>query len=123
MRLLLDSVIIIDHFNNIQPATDFILQHQTSIGVSVITRAEVLTGFTSKSDIRLAQQLLDQFTQYPITTAEADLAASLRHEHGWKLPDALQAAIAKHHGLKLVTRNTKDFNPQKHHFVILPYKI
>lgn len=123
MKLLLDSVIIIDHFNNVSSATNFIANHQTDIGISVITRSEVLTGFNSKSNIRLAQQLFDQFIQYPLTVTEADLAASLRRKYGWKLPDAFQAAIAKHHGLRLVTRNTKAFDPQKHPFVIVPYEI
>lgn len=123
MKFLLDSVIAIDHFNNISCATDFIAQHQTNIVISVITRSEVLTGFNSKNDINIAQQLFDQFIQYPLTIIEADLAASLQREYKWKLPDAFQIAIAKHRGLQLVTRNTKDFNPKKFSFVIVPYTI
>lgn len=123
MKLLLDSVIFIDHFNNIEKATHFISQYQHDIGISVITRAEVLTGFQSKTHIKLVKKILDQFEHYPLTAIEADLAASLRHEHHWKLPDAFQAAIAKQHKLKLVTRNTKDFNPQKYHFVLVPYQL
>ncbi|MCP4629281.1 MAG: type II toxin-antitoxin system VapC family toxin [bacterium] len=53
----------------------------------------------------------------------ADLAAKLRREHSWKLPDAFQAAIARHHKIKLITRNSKDFDPHKHEFVEIPYKI
>lgn len=123
MKLLLDSVILIDHFNNIVQATEFIANHQSDIGISVITRAEVLTGFSSKTHIRFAKQLLDQFTQYSLTATEGNLAASLRQTYKWKLPDAFQAAITKQHGLKLVTRNTKDFNPKKHGFVLVPYEI
>lgn len=123
MKLLLDSVILIDHFNNLNEATNYISQHQKDIGISVITRAEVLTGFQKPKDLQLAKQLLDQFTLYPIYAAEADLAAHLRKELRLRLPDALQAAIAKLHHLKLVTRNTKDFNPTRHHFVTIPYTI
>lgn len=123
MKLLLDSVILIDHFNNIPQASDFISKHQTDITLSVITRAEVLTGFHTKQHLHLAKQLLDHFKLLPLTVIEADLAASLRQIYHWKLPDAFQAAFAKHHQLKLVTRNTKDFNPTIHDFVIIPYTL
>lgn len=53
----------------------------------------------------------------------ADKVADLRHTHGWKLPDAFQEAIATRHHLKFYTRNTKDFDPRKHSFVEIPYRI
>jgi len=56
-----------------------------------------------------------------IDAAVADKAATLRRKYGWKLPDAFQAAIAIIHDVKLSTRNTKDFNPQRHSFVEIPY--
>jgi len=37
-----------------------------------------------------------------------------------KVSDALQAAAAIHHGLRLATRNTKDFPPRRHEFVVVP---
>ncbi|OGT57984.1 MAG: twitching motility protein PilT [Gammaproteobacteria bacterium RIFCSPHIGHO2_12_FULL_42_10] len=121
MKLLLDSVILIDHFNNIQAATGYIRKHQKNIAISVITRAEVLAGFHQSAHTDLAKRLLDRFILYPIYAAEADLGAHLRKQYGLKLPDALQAAIAMMHQLTLVTRNTKDFNPKKHPFVMVPY--
>lgn len=53
----------------------------------------------------------------------AEKAALLRRQNGWKLPDAFQAALALIHDIKLCTRNTKDFNPQKHAFVKIPYQL
>ena len=53
----------------------------------VITRAEVLTG--SMPLPRQARAFLDRFTIHALSAADADLAASLRREHRWKLPDAL----------------------------------
>ena len=50
LERLLDSVILIDHFNDIARATEFILglsQGKTSI--SVISRAEILVGFDENS--------------------------------------------------------------------------
>ena len=122
MRWLLDSVILIDHFNGIDPATRFIAGESTDIALSPITRAEVLTGF-SDDHRALAAELLDQFPTLPITAAEADLAARLRRSEGWRLPDALQAAVARHNMLDLVTRNTNDFPPRRYDFVMVPYAI
>jgi len=122
MEFLLDSVILIDHFNGYQQATQFILKHQQHTHISVISRAEVLTGFRGVALAR-AKQLLDLFPLLSMDKEIADLAAQLRQTVGWKLPDAIQAAIAKSHGLKLVTRNSKDFSPKKHKFVLIPYNI
>ncbi|MGM0558773.1 MAG: PIN domain-containing protein, partial [Myxococcota bacterium] len=53
----------------------------------------------------------------------ADLAARLRRDHGWKLPDALQAAVARAHNLVLATRNIRDFPPERYEFVRVPYSL
>ena len=123
MKMLLDSVILIDHFNNIEKATRFISENQIDLCISVITRAEVLTGFNSRKNMNLARQLLDKFEQYPLTEIEANEATLLRQRNGWRLPDAFQAAIAKLHQLKLVTRHTKDFKPNKYPFILIPYQL
>ena len=46
--VLVDSVIMIDHFNGIPAATTYLLEMQGKLAISVITRAEVLTGFEGK---------------------------------------------------------------------------
>ena len=122
VKLLLDSVILIDHFNGIAAATGYLAAHQPDAAISVITRAEVLTGFP-RAAARKAAQLLDCFPTLAIDQAIADLAALLRRNHGWKLPDAFQAALARHHQLRLVTRNRRDFPPQRHRFVLIPYQV
>lgn len=120
MIYLLDTIILIDHFNNIEGATTFLREHRGDAAISAITRAEVLTGF---DEVRraLPARLLDAFVCLSVDRVTADLAARLRREHRWKLPDAIQAAVAQHHGLKLVTRNTKDFPPDVFDFVLTPY--
>jgi predicted nucleic acid-binding protein len=117
---LIDSVVLIDHFNGVGAATGFLLDHRDALSISVITRAEVLTGFDAAAEAQ-ARAFLDRFTTHALSAADADLAASLRREHRWKLPDALQAAVAINRGLLLVTRNTKDFDPARHAFVHVPY--
>ncbi len=120
---LLDSVILIDHFNDISKATKFILGlNPEKTSISVISRAEILVGFDENS-IEKAKSLLDQYRLLIIDKEIADSAAEMRREYGWKLPDAFQAALALHHHIKLSTRNTKDFDPKKHSFVEIPYKL
>lgn len=122
MNILLDSVILIDHFNGIRAATSYLRRTEGSSVISVITRAEVLSGFDAAS-AALALPLLDRFQTLPIDRDTADRAAHLRREHRWRLPDALQAALADIHGLQLATRNTRDFPPAKFKFAIEPYRL
>lgn len=122
MKLLLDSVILIDHFNGAAAATRYLSEHHADAVISVITRAEVLTGFEQRA-VRKALQFLDCFPTLAIDQVTADLAAALRRDHGWKLPDAFQAALAQQHGLRLVTRNRRDFPPQRYRFVDIPYSV
>lgn len=118
--VVLDSVILIDHFNAIPRATQYLREVGDGAAITAITRAEVLTGFDS-ADVPLASALLNRFHLLVIDAAVADLAAQLRREHRWRLPDALQAAAARQHGLRLATRNTKDFPPERYPFVHVPY--
>jgi predicted nucleic acid-binding protein len=120
---LLDSVILIDHLNGVGAAKEFVLSlNPEETAISVITRAEILVGVDSK-DEDLVKAFLEQFHHLIIDKPIADLAASLRKIEKLKLPDAFQAALCVYHKIKLVTRNTRDFNPGKHKFVEIPYKI
>jgi len=123
VRVLLDSVIVIDQLNGVVEAEAYlerVLQHGA---VSVVTRAEVLAGY-SDDHWASAADLLDSFPILGIDTAIADVAARLRRDHRrFKLPDAFQAAIAQRHGLQLATRNTRDFPPERFPFVVVPYTV
>ncbi|HVG09132.1 MAG TPA: PIN domain-containing protein [Thermoanaerobaculia bacterium] len=122
LKLLLDSVILIDHFNGRSEATRYLASVAGEAALSVITRAEVLTGFDPE-DAGAAGSLLDRFPTLGIDLPVADLAARLRREQRWKMPDAFQAALAQYHGLTLATRNTRDFPPDRHRFVVVPYSL
>lgn len=123
MALLLDSVILIDHFNGIPAATTYLRTVQTEAALSVITRAETLVGFRKSDERNRALALLNRFPCLALDQAAADAAALLRRQHGWKLPDAFQAALAQRHDLQLATRNTRDFDPETHDFVVVPYRL
>ena len=123
LERLIDSVILIDHLNGMDKATRFIEGlNPDETAISVITRAEILTGLDEEKEA-LVKSLLDQYRLLIVDKIIADFSAKLRREHGWKLPDAFQAAISIHHKIKFVTRNTKDFDPQKHDFVVIPYEL
>ncbi len=123
LERLLDSVILIDHFNDIAEASTFIAGLDPGkTAISVITYAEILVGFEEET-AEEAKVLLNHYEILSIDTLIAEKTAELRRRYGWKLPDAFQAALAIHHRLKLCTRNTKDFNPKKHSFVEVPYKL
>lgn len=120
---LLDSVILIDHLNGVQEATQFVTAlNPEQTAISVITRAEILVGVETE-DVHLVKVFLDQFHLLNIDKSIADLAADLRKSQGWKLPDAFQAALCLYHQLKLTTRNPKDFDPDRHDFVEIPYEL
>ena len=120
--VLFDSVILIDHLNGVERATEYLRHAGTHGHVSAMTRAEVLAGVQAARAARV-RALLDAFPLVAIDAPVADLAAELRRTFRWRLPDAIQAAAAIHHGLKLATRNTKDFPPRRHEFVVVPYNL
>jgi len=120
---LLDTVILVDHFTGRPSATRWLLEvlSRRQAVISVITRAEALAGGNDAQRHQVSA-FLDEWECLPITPEVADLAAELRREHRWKLPDAFQAALARHHGLRLATRNTRDFPDGMHEFVKVPYR-
>ena len=122
MRLLLDTVIVIDYLRDIPEAVEFIDENWDAAAISVITRAEVLVG-VPPDDWAQVDRFVDAFPLLPIDRDAADLAAETRRIYRWKLPDAFQAALAQIHVLKLVTRNKKDFHPDHHDFVVVPYDV
>ncbi|HEX5759069.1 MAG TPA: PIN domain-containing protein [Thermoanaerobaculia bacterium] len=119
---MLDSVVLIDHFRGVRQATEYLAETRGRCVVSVITRVEVLAGFATPQ-LAAAAGFLDRFPALSIDPPVADLAAQLRRAHRWKVPDALQAALARYHALRLVTRNTRDFPPARHPWVVVPYEL
>ena len=120
---LLDSTVLIDHLRGIEEATNWIRTLRDGEAViSVITLAEVLCGGTEDETLA-AYELCEQFECLPLTKDVATRAAELRRKSGWKLPDAFQAAMALRSGLKLVTRNSRDFDEKRRPFILTPYRL
>jgi predicted nucleic acid-binding protein len=121
-KILLDSVILIDHLNGIPAATAYLTKVHLNAVISAVTRAEVLAGYDPAGGPPI-KQLLDAFPVLSLDAPVADLAAVLRRQNKWKLPDAFQAALAQTHKLQLATRNTKDFPSDRYDFVTVPYEL
>ena len=106
----LDSVILIDLLNGVEEAVRYLQDREGLLYVSAITRAEVLSGLEAAQFVKV-RAFLDRVPFHAIDAQVADEAARLERIHRWKLADALQAACALLHKHRLVTRNTKDFEP------------
>jgi predicted nucleic acid-binding protein len=120
---LLDSAILIDHLRGLDAATKWLeVLREGEAVISAITRAEVMAG-GSRDERAAAFDLSEQFDCLPLTKESADHAAELRRKYRWKLPDAFQAALAIEQGLRLVTRNSRDFDERAHPFVLIPYRV
>jgi predicted nucleic acid-binding protein len=123
VEALLDSVIIIDHLNGIPQATEWLASEDwRTLAISAITRAEVLAGTKEDEYVHIAN-LLDTFRCFPLESRTADRAAHIRRERRLRLPDAFQAAVAELNGLRLITRNTRDFDTENFDYVEIPYRL
>ena len=113
--------LFIDHLNRVEQVKQYILGlNPEETAISVITRAEILVGIEESSE-PLVKAFLDEYHLLNLDKDIADLAASLGRKHGWRRPDAFQAALCLYHNIRFSTRNTKDFNSRKHLFVEIPY--
>lgn len=100
--VLVDTDVFIDHLRGameLRPG-----RHR--LHYSVITRAELVAGNTATNLINV---LLAPFREVIVDRPIAQRAGRVRRETALRLPDALIAASALEHGLRLATRNRADF--------------
>jgi hypothetical protein len=102
-------------------ATSF-LEKERQAAISPITWMEVMCGALDEAEEVALRSLLATFVLLPIQGAVAEMAVRIRRERRMKLPDAIIYATAQVHGLRLVTRNTKDF-PKDWVDVVVPYEL
>lgn len=103
--LLLDTDIFVDHLRGVRK----LRTGREHVLYSVITRCELFAG--RETDEEVVQRVLAPFEEIPVIRSIAEHAGHLRRTAPLRTPDALIAATAMEHGLVLVTRNTRDFQP------------
>jgi predicted nucleic acid-binding protein len=114
---LLDTNLLIFALRHNTAALDLLerLRQHDDATISVITRAEILVGMRPHEE-SITMALLNSLHNLPVTNPVADLAGRLIHRlarNGVHLsfPDALIAATAITHDLKIITTNATHFAP------------
>ena len=109
MIAVFDTNIVIDALNGLSGAGAEYVRYQRVL-ISRITWIEVMVG-AQDDDVRLRDFLETNFEIIPLDLSVAEAAVRLRRTHRIRLPDAIIWATAQTHQAVLVSRNTKDFNP------------
>jgi predicted nucleic acid-binding protein len=105
-----DTNIVIDALNGVGKADDEYSRYEHVL-ISRVTWIEVLIG-AEGDDTELRDFLEAHFEIIPLDLAVAETAVQLRRAHRIRLPDAIIWATARVNNAVLVTRSTKDFNPE-----------
>jgi predicted nucleic acid-binding protein len=122
-KFLLDTNAVIDFMANKLPESakkELAKIIDTEINISVINKIELL-GFD-----KVDQDLIDFVSFSNIYQLDEDITKhtiEVRKKYRIKLPDAIVAATALHHGFTLVTNNTADFDRIKGIKLLNPYFI
>lgn len=120
-KYLLDTNTVIDYMGDKLPENakkELAKIIDDEINISVINKIELL-GF-----INVDQDLIDfvNFSNiYQLDEDITELTIEVRKKYRIKLPDAIVAATALHHGFTLVTNNTTDFDKIKDIKLLNPY--
>jgi predicted nucleic acid-binding protein len=105
--------VLIDFLRDRSEAVAFIDRASVRPAVSAITAAELFAGARTAIEERQIEGLLAQLVVHAVDLNIARLGGAWRRRygpsHGVLIPDALIAATAKVHGLRLVTRNARHF--------------
>lgn len=121
MNAVFDTNIVIDALNGV-PEADAEFSRYEHVLISRVTWMEVLVGAQGDDDAQLRDFMETHFEIVTLDLAVAETAVQLRRSHHLRLPDAIIWATAQTQKAVLVTRNTKDFNPEWEG-IRVPYKI
>jgi predicted nucleic acid-binding protein len=110
---LVDTNLVIDLLRRSAAAVAWFDGLDEQATISAVSLLELYAGARSQSDERDLISIRRQLTCLPISEDIGERAgAILRHyrkSHGIDLPDAIIAATAEHHELRLATLNVKHF--------------
>ena len=120
---LVDTNIIIYHTKGSKGSIDFISSviAQKSFNISILTKIEFLGWEKHTPDgFEKCKRLVEPANIYPVDEDIANKAIELKRGMNIKLADAVIAATAIIHNLKLATRNVDDFKTIEELEVINP---
>ena len=109
VKALFDTNILIDYLNAVPQAREELGRYGDR-SISVISWMEVLVAAPSDLE-EPTRNFLNRFTLANLDAKIAERAVVLRRTHRIKLSDAIIWATADVNALLLVTRNSKDFDP------------
>lgn len=122
---LIDTNILIYHTKGSEKSIGFISRIiiQKSFNISIITKIEFLgwNKHTSNS-FEKCKRLIEFSNVYPVDEDIANKAIELKRKTNIRLADAVIAATAIMHNLKLATRNVNDFKAIEEVEVINPFE-
>lgn len=113
MTALLDTCILVDLLRGSAQAGAAVMDLAERPHVCSVSAMELAAGARSQREEKRIVALLEQFRRLDLDEPVFYLAGALlrhyRSSHGLDILDALIAATAEHHGLKLATLNVKHF--------------
>jgi predicted nucleic acid-binding protein len=113
MGLLFDTNVLIEYLRDRPDARKFLEAQDERPSISVGSVVALYAGFKNRREEQNAERLLSEAKVLPITQDIAKRAGVWSRlfgpSHGLDDIDALIAATAEHHGLRLATLNVKHF--------------
>lgn len=122
---IIDSTVIIDHFQNYKKASDWILElPENHKIISLVTYAELIEGCDDRTSQQKVSVFFNGFKKLPINEGISESAIDwfekMKLSHNTSFMDCLIGATAYAFKLPLYTHNMKHFKPMPI-TVIIPY--
>ncbi|MDN7585311.1 type II toxin-antitoxin system VapC family toxin [Burkholderia seminalis] len=115
-----DTNLLIDYLGGVESARVALGRYDYR-AISTISRMEVLVGAPAQDEAPI-RAWLSSFDVIALDHIVANRVVTIRQERRIRLPDAIVRASAHVNGLRLVSRNTKDF-PATEPDVRVPYTL
>lgn len=123
-RLIVDTDVLIDATRGLADSLAFFEKYENEISVSVITLAEIYTGFRNEKEEKRAMKFCSLFDRVGVNEEIAVLAGRFSKQywksHGAGMADCVIAATAQYEDATLVTLNKKHFPMLTN--ILIPYK-
>jgi predicted nucleic acid-binding protein len=113
MSVLFDTNVLVDFLRLRPDAVEYLGAQTEQPSISVASALELYAGVANRREEQQIERLFGQAKLLPITADIAKRAGVLirvyQPSHSLEAIDALIAATAEHHGLRLATLNVKHF--------------